>query len=140
MPVTVETTQTRAFDFFADYHHVAQVLEGISEWEPIGRQSQGAGARYAVEMRALGFPLRSVLRLDRWERPREIGWVSEKGLIKQRGGFTFARVPKGVRILLHIEYEPPASVLGAAVARRLDGFVRHRLERAMHHIKATLES
>lgn len=140
MPVNVETSPTRAFDFFADYHHVAQVLEGVSEWKPVGPQSQGAGARYAVEMRALGFPLRSVLRLDRWQRPREIGWVSETGLIKQRGGFTFTRIPKGVRIVLHIEYEPPASVVGVAVARRLDGFVRRRLEAAMENIKATLES
>ena len=140
VPVVVETTPARAFDFFADYHHVAQVLDGVSKWEPIGPQSQGIGSRYAVEMVALGFPLRSVLRLDRWRRPHEIGWVSESGLIKQRGGFTFERSSKGVRIVLSIEYEPPASIVGAAVARRLDGFVRHRLERAMLNIKHTLES
>ena len=140
VPVVVETTPARAFDFFADYHHVAQVLDGVSKWEPLGPQSQGIGSRYSVEMVALGFPLRSVLRLDRWRRPHEIGWISESGLIKQRGGFTFARSGKGVRIVLSIEYEPPASIVGAAVARRLDGFVRHRLERAMLNIKHTLES
>ena len=140
VPVVVDTTPARAFDYFADYRHVAKVLEGVNRWEPIGAQKQGVGARYAVEMLALGFPLRSVLRLDRWRRGREIGWVSESGLIKQRGGFTFAPVGKGVRITLGIEYEPPASMLGAAVARRLDGFVRRRLERAMQNIKATLES
>jgi uncharacterized membrane protein len=45
-----------------------------------------------------------------------------------------------VKIELRIEYEPPASVIGAAVARRIDGFVRRRLETAMQNIKATLES
>ena len=140
VPVVVDTTASRAFDYFADYHHVAQVLEGVNRWEPIGAQKQGAGARYSVELLALGFPLRSVLRLDRWRRPHEIGWTSESGLIRQRGGFTFEPDGKGVRIVLHIEYEPPASILGAAVARRLDGFVRRRLERAMQNIKATLES
>jgi uncharacterized membrane protein len=140
VPVVVETTAERAFDYFADHRHVAQVLEGVSRWEPIGAQKEGVGARYAVEMQALGFPLRSVLRLDRWRRPREIGWVSESGLIKQRGDFTFTPEGRAVRIVLRIEYEPPASVLGAAVARRLDGFVRHRLERAMANIKQTLES
>ena len=139
--MVVATTPARAFDFFADYHHVAQVLEGVNRWEPIGPQTQGVGARYAVEMLALGLPLRSVLRLDRWRRGHEIGWVSESGLIKQRGGFTFAPAGKGaVRITLRIEYEPPASVVGATVARTLDGFVRHRLEAAMQNIKATLES
>jgi hypothetical protein len=140
VPVVVACTPERAFDYFADYRHVAQVLEGISRWEPIGTQTQGTGARYAVEMLAFGFPLRSVLRLDRWLRPREIGWVSESGLISQSGGFTFTKVPRGVRIVLEIAYLPPASFVGAAVAVRLDGFVRRRLAAAMEQIRATLEA
>ena len=140
VPVTVACSPERAFDYFADYHHVADVLEGISRWEPLGAQTQGVGARYGVEMLALGFPLRSVLRLHRWRRPQAIGWISESGLIKQEGGFTFTPSAKGVRILLHIAYEPPASFLGAAVASRLDGFVRRRLAAAMERIRATLES
>lgn len=139
-PVTVACTPERAFDWFADYHHVAEVLEGVSNWEPIGAQSQGIGARYSVEMLALGFPLRSVLRLNRWRRPHEIGWVSESGLIKQEGGFTFTRVGGGVRVVLRIVYIPPASFLGAAVARTLDGFVRARLRAAMQRIRTTLET
>jgi uncharacterized membrane protein len=140
VPVLVEIPPERAFDWFADYHHVAQVLEGVNRWEPIGPQSEGVGARYSVEMLALGFPLHSVLRLDRWQRPREIGWISESGIIRQRGGFTFTPQRKGVRIELRIVYEPPAGVIGAAVARQVDGFVRRRLEAAMQNIKATLES
>jgi len=140
VPVTVATTPERAFDYFADHRHVAHVLDGVSRWEPIGDQTQGVGARYAVEMQALGLPLRSVLRLNRWRRPHAIGWVSESGLIKQEGGFTFVRMARGVRIVLHITYQPPASFLGAAVARRLDGFVRRRLAAAMERIRTTLEA
>ncbi len=138
--VTAKTTPERAFDYFADYRHVADVLEGVSRWEPIGTKTTEAGARYTVEMALLGLPLKNVLRLDRWRRPEEIGWVSESGLIKQEGGFRFKQVPDGVRIELHIAYEPPASVIGAAVARRLDGTVRHRLERALDRIRQTLET
>jgi uncharacterized membrane protein len=140
VPMTVATTPERAFDYFADHRHVAAVLEGVSRWEPLGDQTQGVGARYAVEMQALGFPLRSVLRLNRWRRPHAIGWVSESGLIKQEGGFTFVRMAKRVRIVLHIRYEPPGSFLGAAVAKQLDGFVRRRLAAAMERIRTTLES
>ncbi len=140
VPITVKTTPEQAFDYFADHRHVAQVLEGVSRWDPIGAQTQGVGARYAVEMQALGFPLRSVLRLNRWQRPREIGWASESGLIKQGGAFTFTPVKGGTRIELRITYQPPASVLGAAVARRLDGFVRARLVAAMERIRTNLES
>ncbi len=138
--VTAETTLERAFDYFADYRHVADVLEGVSRWEPIGTKTRGAGARFTVEMVVLGLPLKNVLRLDRWRRPDEIGWVSESGLIKQEGGFRFKHVAGGVRIDLQIAYEPPASVIGAAVARRLDGMVRQRLESALDRIRETLET
>jgi len=140
VPVTVATTPERAFDYFADHRHVAHVLDGVSRWEPLSDQTQGVGARYAVEMQALGLPLRSVLRLNRWRRPHAIGWVSESGLIKQEGGFTFVRMAKGVRIVLHITYVPPASFLGAAVAQRLDGYVRRRLAAAMERIRTRLEA
>ncbi|HAC44662.1 MAG TPA: hypothetical protein DCF65_01205 [Chloroflexi bacterium] len=138
--VVIHTSPERAFDYFADFHPVAKVLEGVTRWEPIGSTSSGIGARFNVEMVALGFPLRNVLRLNRWRRPHEIGWVSESGLIKQEGGFTFTKAPKGVRVELRIAYVPPASVVGALVARRLDWVVKQRLERALERIRYTLEA
>jgi len=138
--VNVKVSPERAFDYFADYRHVAEVLEGVSRWRPIGAQKEGAGARYDVAMTTLGFPLENVLVLDRWRRPSEIGWVSESGLIKQRGGFTFIEAPGGVRIALAIAYEPPGGAVGAAVARRVDSLVRRRLKRALERIRAVLEA
>ncbi len=138
--IDVKTTPERAFDYFADYRHVPQVLEGVSRWQPIGPRSHGAGARFDVEMVTLGVPLKNVLRLNRWRRPEAIGWESESGLIKQEGGFRFRAIPDGVRIELRIAYEPPGAVLGAAVARRMDGMVRRRLDGALEHIRAVLES
>jgi uncharacterized membrane protein len=138
--VVVHTSPDRAFDYFADYRHVAEVLEGVSMWEPIGSTTTGIGARYTVEMVAMGIPLRSVLRLNRWRRPHEIGWVSESGLIKQEGGFTFTKATNGVRVELRLAYVPPASVVGALVARRLDWIVRRRLQRALEHVRDTLEA
>jgi uncharacterized membrane protein len=138
--VTVECPPGRAFDYFADYRHVAAVLEGVSRWEPAGTKTTGIGARYNVEMQALGLPLRSVLRLNRWRRPHEIGWISESGLIKQEGGFTFRKVKDGVRIELRIAYEPPASFVGAAVAGRLDWVIRRRLQAALEQIRTVLEA
>jgi len=138
--VTVKSSPERAFDYFADYHHVAEVLDGVSKWQPVGTNSRGVGARYNVELVAFGLPLKSVLRLNRWRRPAEIGWVSESGLIKQDGGFTFEKVKAGVRIELRIAYEPPASFVGAALARPLDRMVRERLKRAMERIRDRLEA
>lgn len=138
--VVVRCPPERAFDYFADHRHVARVLEGVSRWEPIGARSKGVGARYNVEVTALGLPLKSVLRLDRWRRPAEIGWASESGLIKQEGGFKFVKVPDGVRIELRIQYEPPAQAIGAVVARSLERVVRGRLQEALERIRDTLEA
>jgi uncharacterized membrane protein len=138
--VTVKSSPERAFDYFADHHHVAEVLEGVSRWEPVGMKTRGVGARYNVELVAFGLPLRSVLKLNRWRRPEEIGWVSESGLVRQDGGFTFEKAPAGVRIELRIAYEPPASFLGAALARPLDRVVRVRLKSAMERIRERLEA
>ncbi len=138
--VDVKTTPERAFEYFADHRHVAQVLEGVSKWDPIGTKTRGIGARYKVEMQVLGLPLNNVLRLNRWREPHEIGWVSESGLIKQEGNFTFDATESGVRIALHIAYEPPGAFAGAALARRLDGMVRGRLERSLGQIRTKLES
>ena len=138
--VVIKCSPERAFDYFADHRHVAKVLDGVSKWDPIGAKSRGIGARYNVELVALGFPLKSVLRIDRWRRPHEIGWVSESGLIKQEGGFRFTEVGEGVRVVLRIGYVPPASILGAAVAGRLDWVVRDRLQGALERIRDTLEA
>jgi uncharacterized membrane protein len=138
--VTVKSSPERAFDYFADHHHVAEVLDGVSKWEPVGTKTRGAGARYNVELVAFGLPLRSVLKLNVWKRPEEIGWVSESGLIRQDGGFTFEKTPAGVRIELRIAYEPPASFVGAALARPLDRMVRERLKKAMERIRDRLEA
>jgi ligand-binding SRPBCC domain-containing protein len=138
--VNVKASPEHAFDYFAAYRHVSEVLEGVTRWQPIGPRSTGAGARFNVEMVTFGVPLRNVLRLSRWRRPEAIGWVSESGLIKQEGGFRFTEIEGGTRIELRIAYEPPASVLGAAVAHRFDSMVRRRLERAMERIRQVLES
>jgi uncharacterized membrane protein len=137
--VTVKASPERAFDYFANHSHVAEVLDGVSKWEPVGTKTRGVGAQYSVELVAFGLPLRGVLRLNRWRPPEEIGWVSVSGLIKQDGGFTFKKVPAGVRIELRIAYEPPASFLGAALARPLDRMVRERLKRALERIRERLE-
>lgn len=138
--VDVKVSPDKAFDYFADYRHVPLILDGVTRWEPVGAKSRGVGALYNVEMNAMGLPLSNVLRLDRWRRPREIGWTSKSGLIKQEGGFTFTKAEGGVRIELRIAYEPPAAAIGMFVAQRVDGMVRRRLEKALERVRQTLES
>lgn len=138
--VVIECSPAVVFDYLADHRNVALVFEGVRRWEPITVKATGVGARFDVQIIAVGLPLSGTLRLDRWNRPHVIGWMSESGLIPNEGSFSFTKVPEGTRLTLRLVYEPPAALLGAAIARRADFVVRRRLERALKAIQERLES
>jgi len=136
--VTAASTPRQAFDFVADHRNVPRVLDGVSRWEPLSRQTRGVGARFEVEMRTLGFPLQNMLVIDIWEEAERIGWRSESGLVEQRGRWTFTPVAGGTEIELRIAYRPPGGALGGLVAGRAAGIVRRRLETALARMRDLL--
>ena len=138
--VEIGCSPEAAFDFVADHRNVPRVLEGITRWQPLGAQATGVGARFAVEMRTLGIPMANTLVLDRWQRPRALAWVSDSGLIEQRGGWRFEPTAAGTRVTLRIAYTPPGAALGNLLAGRVDGIVRRRLERALAVMREILEA
>jgi uncharacterized membrane protein len=137
--VRVDRPPEDAFEWVSDYRNAATVLEGVTRWKPVGFKTRGAGARFDVAMRALGFPLESVLVIDTWRKPHAISWHSETGLVWQAGGWSFRPRNGGTEVTLTIAYQPPAGQVGAALAGRLDGVVRKRLQRALHHLKQEVE-
>jgi uncharacterized membrane protein len=137
---TIEAPPQVVFDWVADYRHVAQVLEGVSRWDPLQSRTRGEGARFDVAMSALGFPLESVLRLDLWKEPHTIGWRSESGLIEQTGRWDFQPQEAGTQVSLAISYVPPLGLVGQLVAGEMDSVVRSRLERALEEMKRLLEN
>jgi uncharacterized membrane protein len=137
--VVVRRAPEDVFEWVADYRNAPRALEGVTGWKPLGRQTRGVGARFDVEMRAFGFPLRNVLVLDEWNDPSAIGWHSESGPIAQRGGWTFGHSPAGTEVRLTIGYEPPAGVVGGIVAGGIERLVQDRLQRALDRLRVTLE-
>jgi ribosome-associated toxin RatA of RatAB toxin-antitoxin module len=126
------------FDFVADYRNVKGVLDGVTRWQPLGRAT-GVGARFDAEMSAAGLPLSGVLVLDRWRRPHEIGWTSESGMVRQRGGWRLTPRAGGTELELLISYEPPGGALGSLAAGPVGGIVKRRLERALERTAELLE-
>lgn len=137
--VVIERSPIAVFEWVADYHHVASVLEGVTRWEPLGPETRGRGARFQVAMSALGLPLENVLVLDVWEEPSAIGWRSESGLIEQTGRWDFRPRAEGTEVSLTIGYRPPLGLVGRVVAGEVDGLVRARLQRALEGMKHRLE-
>jgi uncharacterized membrane protein len=135
----IERPPGDVFDWVADYRNVPSALEGVRRWRPHGEQTQGAGARFDVEITALGFPLASVLVLDAWDRPRAIGWRSASGHMPQRGTWQFRPVRDGTELSLTVTYNPPGGALAGLIAGRVEGHMRGRLEESLERIKALLE-
>jgi uncharacterized membrane protein len=128
------------FDFVADHRNVPLVLEGVTRWQALSTPPTGVGARFDVEMGAAGLPLGGILVLDRWDRPHEIGWTSESGLVWQRGRWLFRGAADGTWVELAIAYRPPGAVLGHLFSAGLEGVVRRRLERALERMAGLLEA
>ena len=123
----------------ADYRHVEQVLEGVGEWQPIGR-AEGVGARYAVRLGMLPVPIPARLVMVEWERPHVIAWDTESSPVVNRGRWTFRPAPKGTRVELALTYEPPAGALGNFLAARVESIVSRRIIHALDRMKARLEA
>jgi ribosome-associated toxin RatA of RatAB toxin-antitoxin module len=135
----MRATPKAAFEWISDFRNVPKVLDGVTRWEPLTRQTSGPGARFDVEMRTLGVPLTSELEVVVWDPPRRLGWSSRGGLIKQEGAWTIVKRREEVLVTLRIEYEPPAAALGNLLAGPVESLARQRLQRALQRMAEELE-
>jgi uncharacterized membrane protein len=114
-------------------------MDGVREWRPLDDQAAGIGSRYQVEVDAVVVPLRAVLEIVEWDRPRAIGWATEWSPVTNRGRWTFRRQGKGTEVELAISYEPPAGPVGAFLASRVEGIVEERVLEALQKMRRKLE-
>lgn len=138
--MNIRASAEDAFAWVADHRNAAGALDGVTRWEPRGAQTEGVGARFDVEMRVFGFPIRTVLGLDLWDPPTSLGWRSESGSIAQRGRWRFKARPGGCEVTLEIAYQPPGGLAGNLIAGRADRAVRHRLVDALARMRDALEA
>jgi ligand-binding SRPBCC domain-containing protein len=127
------------FAWVADHRNVARALPEVRRWQPLGAQTTGPGARFAVELQVLGLRLTTVLVLDTWDEPYKMGWHSESSPVAQTGRWAFQPVPQGTRASLTITYEPPGGGVGGLIAGRVESLLRHRLEEALERMRDLID-
>ena len=115
-------------------------MDGIREWRPVGKQAEGVGARYRVELGQLPVPLRAVLVIVAWRRPHEIGWTTEASPVSNRGRWDFRPLEGGTEVELSVTYQPPAGVVGNFLASGVEGLVKARIGAALDRMKEKLEA
>jgi uncharacterized membrane protein len=115
-------------------------MDGIREWRPLGKQAEGVGARYRVELGQLPVPLRAVLVIVAWRRPHEIGWTTEASPVSNRGRWDFRPLEGGTEVELSVTYQPPAGAVGNFLASGVEGLVKARIGAALDRMKEKLEA
>jgi uncharacterized membrane protein len=135
----VPRSPEEVFDWVADYRHVPEVMDGVSSWRPLGKQSEGVGARYRVELGGLSILLRATLVIVEWERPTAIGWSSESSPVGNSGRWTFRPAAHGAtRVELAISYRPPAGAVGNFLAGRVESVLHDRIVKALDRMRERL--
>jgi carbon monoxide dehydrogenase subunit G len=128
------------FEFVADYRNVADILEGVTRWEPIGPPSRGVGARYRVELSLLGgLSARAIIRLTEWEVPRAIAFETEGAPIRVGGRWAFTPRGEGTLIRLAVAYQPPGGTVGGWLAGAAEVLLRQRIAAAVRTMGQAIE-
>jgi uncharacterized membrane protein len=114
-------------------------MAGVSDWRPLGKQAEGVGARYLVELGELPIPLRARLVIVEWKRPEAIAWATEASPVTNRGRWTFRHREEGTEVELAVTYQPPGGGLGNILASGIEGIVQGRILAALDRMKEELE-
>jgi uncharacterized membrane protein len=114
-------------------------MAGIRDWRPLGKQAEGVGARYQVELGELPITLRARLVIVEWTRPEAIAWTTEASPVTNRGRWTFRPHKGGTEVELAVTYQPPGGGLGNMLASGIEGIVQGRILAALDRMKEELE-
>jgi uncharacterized membrane protein len=114
-------------------------MEGVRQWQPVGVQHEGVGARFQVELGGLPVHLRGRLLIVEWRRPEAIGWATESAPVETRGRWTFQLRVAGTEVALSVTYRPPAGAIGNLLASGVEGIVKDRIGEALDRMKEELE-
>lgn len=136
---TIARSPEDVFDWVADHRHVKLVMEGVEEWRPLGRRSEGVGALFQVGIGVSPIVLRARLEITEWRQPGLIGWRSVKSPVAIHGRWRFDPAPRGTRVELAVSYQPPGGAFGSFLAGGVESVLQQRVARALDRMKEELE-
>jgi hypothetical protein len=127
-----------AFAFAADYRNATILVSGLQSFEPVGKKTQGKGAKFAAVIEIAKKRYESVLAVTIYDKNKAIGWAPEKG-----GGHSlvwrFEPAGEATDVDFELGYEPPGGVKGALVRLSLDSMLRSKARATAAALKRELE-
>jgi uncharacterized membrane protein len=126
------------FDYVDEHSNTTRYMKDLTKWKPVGPNSHGKGAKFAVAMKAGPMTLSSVVDITTWTENAAIGWTSVEGF-KQKGKWTFAPRGDGTTATFDMEYELPGGIAGRMVSRVAEPIVRGNIEQSVRNLRSQVE-
>jgi uncharacterized membrane protein len=126
------------FDYVDEHSNTTKYMKDLTKWAPVGANSHGKGAKFAVAMKAGPMTLSSVVDITTWTQNSAIGWTSIEGF-KQKGKWTFKAHGEGTHATFDMEYELPGGIAGRMVSRVAEPIVRGNIEQSVRNLRSQVE-
>lgn len=126
------------FDYVDEHSNTTKYMKDLTKWAPVGANSHGKGAKFAVAMKAGPMTLSSVVDITTWTENKAIGWTSIEGF-KQTGKWTFKPHGDGTQVTFDMEYELPGGIAGRMLSRAAEPIVRGNIEQSVRNLRSQVE-
>ena len=134
--VTINASIDKVFDLWSNPQNFPRFMSHVTEVSDRGQ----ARSHWKITLPG-GVPLEWDAELTRYEKNSELAWRTVPGAaIEHSGSATFRSTPNGsTQVNLRIAYDPPAGVIGHAVASALGADPKALLEDDLVRLKSLLE-
>ena len=135
---TIAAPVEAVFAYVDDYKNTTKYMKDLTKWQPVGSQTHGKGAEFAVAMKAGPKELGSDVLITEWTENRVIAWVSQSGF-KQAGKWAFTAKGDGCEATFDMEYEFPGGIAGKLLAKAAEPFVKLNIVSSVDELKRQTE-
>jgi uncharacterized membrane protein len=136
--VTVNRPREELYEFWRDFNNLPQIMDNIRSVEKLDDKR----SRWTIEAPA-GTSVEFVSRLTDDQPGRLLAWESEEGAEVHNSGrieFLDAAPGRGTMVRATISYDPPAGLLGKAVAKVLQREPNVQARRDLRRFKQLMET
>jgi uncharacterized membrane protein len=112
-----------AFAFVDDYTQTPGWMFGLTEFNPVGAQTQGQGAVFNLTFTVPPVKLHSTVKIIEWVRDDRIRMQSTEGFVNRSLWRFHAVGETETRIVVDFTYELPGGLAGKALGKLLEPIV-----------------
>jgi uncharacterized membrane protein len=134
--IHIEAPRETVFDMWSNYENFPHFMSHVQKVQDLGN-----GRSHWVVNGPAGTVVEWDAQLTESKRPEVIAWRSEpNSIVQHEGRVRFDEVNGSTRVQVQMGYNPPAGVLGHAVASLFNGDPRKQMQEDLMRMKSFIET